>query len=242
MLNKVRTYESTVKLSKPAPVELYLVSKSRISIESERPVPTLQPKLGVAYRFFKRSFDILLSVLLLVITLPILILVSVAIKLTSKGPVVLKQKRLTQGGRVFTLYKFRSMKQDAEKSSGATLALKRDPRVTALGKVLRKTRIDELPQLVNVIKGEMSIIGPRPERPDIAEKLKQSIPYFDRRLRAKAGLTGLAQVLQGYPDDERGYRRKLALDMVYIQHQSILLDVWISLKTVLVMVTGHGAR
>ena len=180
--------------------------------------------------------------LLLTVTLPLLIIVSIAIKVTSRGPIVLKQKRLTQGGEIFTLYKFRSMRQDAEKSTGATLALKHDPRVTTIGKIIRKTRIDELPQLINVIKGEMSLIGPRPERPDIAQKLKESIPQFDRRLRAKAGLTGLAQVLQGYPEDERGYRRKLALDIVYIQQQSILLDIWISLKTVLVVVTGRGAR
>jgi lipopolysaccharide/colanic/teichoic acid biosynthesis glycosyltransferase len=122
------------------------------------------------------------------------------------------------------------------------LAQKNDSRITRIGVLLRKTRIDELPQLFNVLKGEMSLIGPRPERPELAEKFEERIPGFSRRLRVKAGLTGLAQVIQGYPRYIDGYRQKLAFDLVYIKRRSFALDAWIALKTVGVVVSGSGAR
>jgi lipopolysaccharide/colanic/teichoic acid biosynthesis glycosyltransferase len=134
------------------------------------------------------------------------------------------------------------MRVDAESTSGAVLATRGDPRVTPIGAFLRKTRLDELPQLLNVLKGEMSLIGPRPERPEIASQLSQSIPRFHRRLEARAGLTGLAQVVQGYPDGRKGYRRKVGLDLIYIRKRSPLLDMWIALRTVSVVLTGSGAR
>jgi len=168
--------------------------------------------------------------------------VAIAIKLTSPGPVFFRQSRLTQGGRIFTLIKFRSMSVNAESVTGATFAQKDDPRVTRVGVFLRRTRLDELPQLINVLRGEMSLIGPRPERPEIADQLSKTIARFPVRLRAKAGLTGLAQVLQGYPNDVDGYRRKLSLDILYIRQQSLLLDAWIALKTIGVVFSGSGAR
>lgn len=195
-----------------------------------------------AYPVMKRSVDIVGSMALLALLSPVLAGVAVAVKLTSPGPALFRQKRLTEGGREFELLKFRSMIVDAEKDSGATLATKSDPRVTRIGSFLRKTRLDELPQLVHVLRGEMSLIGPRPERPEIARELKKEIRRFDRRLGARAGLTGLAQVIQGYPDGVRGYRRKLGLDILYIKKQSIVLDMWIAARTVLVILSGSGAR
>jgi lipopolysaccharide/colanic/teichoic acid biosynthesis glycosyltransferase len=195
-----------------------------------------------SYEYVKRSIDILGAVVLLAGLTPVVALVAVAVKCSSPGPVLIRQKRVTQGGKEFTLFKFRSMQADAEASTGAVLATAQDNRITPLGRFLRKTRLDELPQLVNVLRGEMSLIGPRPERPEIARALSKQIPGFHRRLGAKAGLTGLAQVIQGYPDGIDGYRQKLALDVVYIKRRSLLLDLQIALRTVGVVFSGSGAR
>lgn len=194
------------------------------------------------YPLAKRLIDVAGSASLLALLSPLMVGVAVGVKLSSPGPICFRQARLTRGGRVFTLLKFRSMVDDAERSSGAVLAVKGDARVTRFGRFLRATRLDELPQLINVLQGDMSLIGPRPERPEIARELVRSIPRFNRRLETKAGLTGLAQVIQGYPDGVRGYRRKLGLDILYIQQSSLVLDAWIALKTVSVVLTGSGAR
>jgi lipopolysaccharide/colanic/teichoic acid biosynthesis glycosyltransferase len=190
----------------------------------------------------KRGIDIIGAGSLLVLTLPLMSVVACAIKATSPGPVLYRQTRLTKGGRVFTLWKFRSMHIDAERQTGAALATRADGRVTRVGRVLRRTRLDELPQLFNVIRGDMSLIGPRPERPEIAQELSKAIPRFNRRLDIKAGLTGLAQVIQGYPDGINGYRRKVGLDILYIRNWNLMLDLWIALKTVGVVLSGSGAR
>ncbi|MFO0416980.1 MAG: sugar transferase [Pseudomonadota bacterium] len=190
----------------------------------------------------KRAIDVVASTGLLIALSPVMLGVACAIKLTSPGPIIFSQPRLTEGGRVFTLFKFRSMVSDAEAKTGAVLASRGDSRVTPLGRFLRKTRLDELPQLFNVLRGEMSMIGPRPERPEIAKQLSAQIPRFGRRLGAKAGLTGLAQVVQGYPDGVKGYRRKLGLDVLYIKKQSIWLDLVIALRTIAVVLSGSGAR
>jgi lipopolysaccharide/colanic/teichoic acid biosynthesis glycosyltransferase len=134
------------------------------------------------------------------------------------------------------------MNHHAERVSGATFAVSDDKRVTPVGKIIRTTRLDELPQLINVLLGDMSLIGPRPERPEMAQELGERIRGFHRRLGVKAGLTGLAQVLQGYPDDVDGYRRKLGLDMLYIRKQGFALDLWIALRTIGVVLTGSGAK
>lgn len=199
-------------------------------------------KPSVAYRIFKTSFDMVGATALLVATLPIMAVVAVVIKRTSPGPVIFRQRRLTKEGKEFWLYKFRSMNVDAEAKSGAAWAETNDPRITKVGSFIRNTRIDELPQLVNVLKGEMSLIGPRPERPEFAVQIEEEVPGFYRRLEVKAGLTGLAQVGNGYSSCMDGHRKKLAWDRLYIQKQSIALDLWISIKTVFVMLTGHGAR
>jgi lipopolysaccharide/colanic/teichoic acid biosynthesis glycosyltransferase len=148
--------------------------------------------------FIKRFVDVAASASLLIITSPLLAVVWCAVRVTSKGPAILRQVRLTQGGRSFEMYKFRTMCVDAESKSGPVLAKTGDTRITPFGRLLRISRIDELPQLVNVIRGDMSLIGPRPERPEIAQRLRQDLPGFDRRLEVKAGLTGLAQVSSGY--------------------------------------------
>ena len=157
-----------------------------------------------------------------------MIVVSLLIKLYDGGPVIYEQERLTEGGRVFKVKKFRSMIVDAEKN-GAKLADKRDDRITPIGKFIRRTRFDELPQLLNIIKGDMSLVGPRPERPELAAKYEQKMPEFRFRLKAKAGLTGYAQVMGKYnttPYD------KLKFDLMYIEKQSVLLDLKLILMTV----------
>jgi len=195
-----------------------------------------------AYKEAKRAIDLVGASAMLVAGSPVMALVAVAVRLSSPGPVLIRQQRLTEGGREFSMLKFRSMTDGAEASTGAAFAERGDKRVTAVGRLIRKTRLDELPQLVNVLRGEMSLIGPRPERPEMARELGTRIRGFHRRLGAKAGLTGLAQVIQGYPDDIDGYRRKLGLDMLYIRRRSLALDLWIAFKTISVVVTGSGAR
>lgn len=194
------------------------------------------------YETVKRSIDIVGASVLLAGLAPVMAVVALGIRCSSPGPVLIRQKRVTEGGREFTLFKFRSMRPDAEAHSGAVLAAADDNRITPLGRILRKTRLDELPQLINVLRGDMSLIGPRPERPEIARMLSQQIRGFHRRLGTKAGLTGLAQVIQGYPDGVDGYRQKLALDVVYIKRRSLLLDAQIALRTVAVVFSGSGAR
>lgn len=196
----------------------------------------------VSYERAKRLFDLVGSTVLGVALLPVMAGVATVVKLSSHGPVIYRQRRLTKGGQEFMLCKFRTMKVDAESESGAVVAQLHDTRVTPVGRILRKTRLDELPQLWNVVRGEMSLIGPRPERPELAKKFEKKIRGFGKRLGVKAGLTGLAQVIQGYPEFNDGYRQKLALDIVYIKKRSARLDLWIAAKTVGVIVSGSGAR
>lgn len=194
------------------------------------------------YDHLKRAIDIVGAVVLVIVLAPCMVLVVTAVRLTSPGPVIYRQKRLTQGGKEFMLCKFRTMRQDAERESGAIVAKLHDSRVTSIGGFLRKTRLDELPQLWNVLQGDMSLIGPRPERPELAKSFERKIRGFRRRLAVKAGLTGLAQVIQGYPEYTDGYRQKLALDILYIKKKGMLLDMWIAFKTIGVVLSGSGAR
>ncbi len=191
------------------------------------------------YLLLKRMIDVIVSIIGLIITSPVILLTIIAIKLESSGPVIFKQLRLGKDGQEFTIYKFRSMVQDAEKKTGAVWAKKNDCRVTKVGKFIRKTRIDELPQFLNILKGEMTLIGPRPERPVFTEKFEYKYPGFKNRLLVKPGVTGLAQVKGGY-DLNPG--QKLRFDMLYIKRRSLLLDLEIMFRTVWVMIFGHGAR
>jgi len=197
-----------------------------------------QPALADTVR---RGRDVALSLLLLVATLPALLIVACLIRLESPGPVFYRQERVGLGGRSFSLWKFRSMRTDAE-AAGACWAAQRDPRVTRVGAFIRAHRIDELPQLVNVLRGEMSLIGPRPERPIFVEQLVQVIPDFAARTRVLPGLTGWAQVNYPYGASVEDARIKLQYNLYYMQNRSLVLDLRILLRTVGVVLRRTGAR
>lgn len=179
---------------------------------------------GLAWdqRVIKRIEDIIVAICLLVITSPFFVAIGIAIKCTDSGPVFYTQNRLTRGGKVFRIYKFRTMAVDAEKRSGPIKAGERDPRISSVGRFLRATRMDELPQLINILRGEMSVVGPRPERPELAEIITKNIPEFDFRLKVKAGLTGYAQIYGRYCTTSYD---KLKLDLTYIRNYSFWLDI-----------------
>ena len=184
----------------------------------------------------------LLALVGLIILSPIMALVAIAIKLTSKGPAMYSQERVGLNGRLFRIYKFRSMYRDAEQRTGAVWATKNDPRITPLGRFLRKLRLDELPQLINVLKGDMAIAGPRPERPQFIEQLSRELPYFAQRHRVKPGITGWAQINYKYGDTIEDSRIKLEYDFYYIKHMSPTLDAYIFFHTVKTMLLSRGAQ
>lgn len=192
-------------------------------------------------RRLKRASDVLLSLILLVLAAPVMLLAALLVRLESPGPVIYRQNRVGLHEKEFTVYKFRSMRTDAEKN-GPVWAAEKDPRVTRVGKFIRKTRIDELPQLWNVLKGDMSFIGPRPERMAFVKELKKTIPYYSLRHTVKPGLTGWAQVSLPYVASEEDSRRKLEYDLYYIKNMSLLLDFNIILKTMGVVLFPKGAR
>lgn len=194
------------------------------------------------YDGMKRFIDIMLSLSLLVFATPIMIFLSIIIRLSSSGPAIYCQKRLTTHGRVFTIFKFRTMVTNAEASSGAVWAKKDDTRITPFGRFMRKSRLDELPQLINVLIGDMSLIGPRPERPEFASQLQKEFSNFKNRYEVPAGLTGLAQVSANYADSLDSYQKKLQYDLEYVNNRSFFLDLKIILKTALVILTGRGAQ
>ncbi|WP_164880851.1 TIGR03013 family XrtA/PEP-CTERM system glycosyltransferase [Aestuariirhabdus litorea] len=191
----------------------------------------------------RRVFDILAALLLLVLTAPILLATLIAIKLDEGwgAPVIYRQTRTGLGGMPFELFKFRSMVVDAE-TNGAVWASKDDPRTTRIGQFLRTYRIDELPQLVNVLRGEMSFVGPRPERPEFVEKLKQEIPYYDERHRIKPGLVGWAQLCYPYGATVNDSLQKFKYDLYYLKNHSLFLDILILIQTAEVILFGKGAR
>jgi len=193
-------------------------------------------------RATKRLVGLLLSTFMLVLFSPLILLVCVAIKLDSRGPVLFSQERVGEYGKTYTLYKFRSMRANAEKKSGPVWASENDPRVTRVGKIIRKLRIDELPQLWNVFKGNMSFVGPRPERPVFVEKLKKTIPYYNERASVKPGVTGWAQVKYPYGACEKDALEKLKYDLYYIKNMSALLDLIVIFHTAKIVLLGRGAR
>ena len=189
----------------------------------------------------KRAFDVLFSVLALVVTFPALILAMAAIKLDSAGPVIYRQQRITQGGRVFWLYKLRTMRVDAERN-GPKWASVKDPRITRVGSYLRRTRLDEIPQLINIIFGDMSVVGPRPERPVFVEMLQKELPLYHLRHTLRAGLTGWAQVNYRYGASFEDSRNKLEYDLYYIKNFSLIRDIGIILQTIRVVFWPDGVR
>ena len=197
---------------------------------------------GMVEGALRRAMDISLGLFLLLVTLPVLILAAVAIKLDSPGPVFYCQDRVGRGGRVFCLFKFRSMTVDAESGGAPVWASKADPRVTRVGRFLRLTRIDEIPQVLNVLRGDMAFVGPRPERPGFVAELARVIPHYEDRAVVKPGITGWAQVNYPYGASVEDAWMKLTYDLYYVRHRSIFLDLMILVATVRVVLFQEGSR
>jgi exopolysaccharide biosynthesis polyprenyl glycosylphosphotransferase len=189
----------------------------------------------------KRVFDIAVAASLGLLSLPLAPILAFLVKLTP-GPVLVRQVRIGEHGRRFTMYKFRTMRFDAESPGEAVWSTQGDPRVTSVGKLMRTWRLDELPQLWNVFRGDMSIVGPRPERPEFLAQLEETIPFWNRRHLVKPGITGWAQVRRGYTSDAEGHAQKLSYDLWYLRHRSLLVDVAILLETFFVLLKGGAPK
>jgi sugar transferase (PEP-CTERM system associated) len=199
-------------------------------------------RLSRFLKIYKRAASIVVSVVGLILSLPLIPLVALAIKLTSPGRLLYHQKRVGQNDRIFYCHKFRTMRADAEADTGPTWASDEDPRITPVGRFLRTTRLDEIPQLYNVLKGDMSLVGPRPERPEFVKSLKQEIPYYCLRNSVRPGITGWAQIRYKYGCSVEDAREKLRYDLFYIKHMSVGLDALVFFDTVKTILIGRGAR
>ena len=223
--------------------ELYEIISGMAKTQQIYGLPLMEVKtelMSFPAKMLKRLIDIFISAFFLLILSPFLIITVILIKSTSRGSIFYTQKRLGKNGKVFKVIKFRSMVQDAEKKSGPTWADKDDPRVTAIGRFMRGVRLDEVPQFINVLKNDMSIVGPRPERPFFVEQLKKEIPYYSRRLSVKPGITGWAQVKHTYDTSIEDVKTKLQYDFYYIENMSLSLDFRIMANTILVVFTMKG--
>lgn len=205
--------------------------------------------MGMLVRFIRKSFerikrttDLGLALILLVICSPALVIAGILIKLTSKGPIIYRQDRVGRFGKVFKIYKLRTMYVNAEKGLGAVWAKKDDPRITPIGGILRKLHIDEMPQLLNVLVGEMSIVGPRPERPELVRDLKTLICDYEKRLIVNPGITGLAQVWHKYDETLEDVKKKIKYDLLYIRKMCLMTDLRIFFRTFLVVLSGRQAQ
>lgn len=188
----------------------------------------------------KRGLDIVISFLILFLGLPVWLTIALAITLDSDGSIFYLQRRVGKDGKVFRIIKFRSMRKNAEEKSGPVWAHKRDPRTTKVGKIIRKLRLDEIPQFFNVLRGDMSLVGPRPERPFFVEKLTKEIPLYSRRLKVRPGITGWAQVKHKYDESLEDVKKKVKYDFFYIENMSLRMDIKILLNTIYVVLTGKG--
>jgi len=194
------------------------------------------------YRVAKRIIDIVLSLTAIIILSPLFLMTALLIKVISKGPVIFTQIRVGQDGSLFKIFKFRTMHVNAEKNTGPVWALADDPRLIPTGKFLRKAHIDEIPQFFNVLRGEMSVIGPRPERPEFVSKFKEEIQDYEKRLAIKPGITGMAQVWHKYDETVQDVRNKIKYDLLYIKKVCFWTDILILMRTFRVVLTGEGAR
>lgn len=223
-------YENDIEVFLPPRISDVIVRGARELNQFDSPLIVCRNcALSAEQRFFKRLFDIIISVAGIIISLPLMILIAIAIKIEDGGPVIFRQKRITFNERVFYIYKFRSMIINAEKDNKSIPASDNDPRITKVGKIIRKLRFDELPQLFNILKGDMSFVGPRPERVEHHESYTKQIPEFPYRTKVKAGLTGYAQVMGKYNTSPYD---KLLLDLEYIQKFSFFFDFRLILLTV----------
>lgn len=229
----IRTY-SVPKLS-----DILMRSSTELTLFDTPVLLSRNDGLAIEQEICKRVMDVVLSLIAAVVTLPFFALIAVSIKLTDGGPVFYHQTRLTKDGKKFEIIKFRTMIQDAEKNTGARLATEGDERILPIGRLLRRTRLDELPQIYNIIKGEMSIVGPRPERPEIACEIEKEIPEFSYRLKVKAGLTGYAQVYGKY---NTTFYDKLKQDLMYIRNYSIWLDLKLIIMTPKIMLMKESTE
>lgn len=223
--------------------EMYEIISGMAKTQQIYGLPLIEVKtqlLSLPQRILKRVIDIFMSLFILIIMFPVLLITAVLIKITSRGPVFYTQERVGKDGRNFYLYKFRSMIPDAELDSGPAWADLNDPRVTPLGRFMRKTRLDEVPQFINVLKNDMSVVGPRPERPFFVEQLKKEIPYYSKRIRIKPGITGWAQVKHTYDSSLDDVKEKLQYDFYYIENMSLNLDFKIIVNTIIVVFTMKG--
>ncbi len=215
-----------------------LTGRVRISKISENQMGALLP--SPAYEHIKHAIDVALILLTLPLTLPLALVTAIAIRLESPGPVIFLQERVGRGNRPFRIYKFRSMV--TRESDDPQFASRNDARITRVGAIIRKLRIDEIPQFINILRGEMSLIGPRPEQRSFVEQFDRDIPFYSYRHVVRPGITGWAQVMQGYTASADATRVKMELDFYYIKHCSFALDLFIILRTIQTVLTGFGAR
>jgi len=197
---------------------------------------------GTPFLLVRRAFSVIISLIGLILALPLIPLVMLAVRLDSKGPVFYTQTRVGKGGRLFKVVKFRTMRQDAESGTGAQWAANNDPRITRVGKFLRTSRLDEIPQMWCVLKGDMAFVGPRPERPEFIEMLQEEIPFYFVRHMVRPGVTGWAQIKYKYGSTVEDAREKLQYDLYYIKNASIGLDLVILFLTVKTVLLGRGAQ
>lgn len=223
----------------PSDFEIFLNGGRLQSVDDLLMVALTPPSLHLAQRIVKRGMDIAGAITLLALASPLMAAVAILIRFTSPGEVLFTQKRVGRGGREFTIYKFRTMVADAERQTGPVLATAHDPRITPLGALLRAMRLDELPQLFNVLRGDMSLVGPRPERPHFVRQFQEQLPGYEFRLAVKPGVTGLAQVRGSYSTTAQ---RKLRFDLTYIGNYSLLLDIRILLSTVAVLLRREQSQ
>ena len=232
MSTEVKNMSETLSISAP------IVKRE---IKSETPVHRYFPvKLSPLDMGLKRAMDIVISSAILILLSPIWVLSALMIKLDSRGPVFYRQRRIGFNGRPFTMYKFRSMLHNAEKTTGPVWAKRNDPRITRVGRFVRKLGIDEIPNLFNVLRGDMSLIGPRPERPYFVNQFRHRIQYYSNRLEMRPGITGLAQVYHKYDESIEDVKQKLEFDLSYIRNYSIWTDIKVIFMTAYIIIMGKG--
>ena len=232
VMRQIRIYH-IASLSESLGGRVSLDHMAALHVESLQPTPWFNPA--------KRAIDLIASLVVGMILLPLALIVALAIRIESKGPAIYRQRRTGVTNSEFTMLKFRSMRADAE-VDGAQFTSENDPRITKLGRFMRKTRIDEIPQLWNILKGDMSLVGPRPERPGFVEEYRKEIPHYELRHCVRPGLTGWAQIETGYSSDTKGTVRKLERDLYYVKYRSLSLDCFVIYRTVRTIFFGSGAR